>query len=641
MNSRYPHLISPMKVGNTYYKNRIISCPMTLHSLQGTELYPTEAVMQHFVNKAKGGAAVVTVASVSAKPDVADGIHANYSPYETESQRYLSQLVDQIHYYGAKASAQISLPPTVTKSAASAGQPLFIEEGFSEEMQEDEMRQITGWYADAALQLKNIGFDVIMLHFGHGNMFAQFMSPAYNNRTDKYGGSIENRARFPLMILKAVRENVGRNTVIELRLSGKEFEENGLTTEECIEFIKLYQEYIDIVQVSAGTHIPRWMTRVHPTSLLPHMPNAQFARAVKACPDIRIPVEAIGGIQELESAEALIAEGGADFVAIARGIIADPELPLKAYEGRGEDVVPCIKCLHCHDSVMYTSHYVCAVNPRIGFEHKTLTPPEEKRKKVVVVGGGPAGMQAALTAAENGHEVTLYEKSSSLGGQLSFSDFVSFKYDLRRFKDYLIAQVMKSSIDVRLNTEAAPELISKLGADAVIAAIGAKPVMPPIPGIDSDNVMLAVDVYGNDSGVGKNVAIIGGGQIGCETAIHLAELGRSVTVLEMQGELAPDAFHTYREAMLFRMEDLGIADITGARCTDIAEGIITYVDEGGSEKSIEADTILVAAGMYGLTDDAMLYFGTADRHYMAGDCRSRAADVEKAIRTGYAAGANV
>ena len=406
--------------------------------------------------------------------------------------------------------------------------------------------------------------------------------------------------------------------------------------EEAVEFVKLIQNQIDLIHVSAGMHNPKYMTVTHPCSFLPPMPNVFLAETVKKA-NMKIPVVTIGGIQELDGAEKILADGKADVVSIARGFIAEPNLAAKAYSGQGEDVTPCIKCMRCHDSAVFEYRYACSVNPTIGLEHKLpiLIQPAGVRRKIIVIGGGPAGMKAALIAAERGHEVILFEKSTTLGGVLKFSDYVSFKYDLKRFKDYLVSQVTKANILVKLNTEATPRILEEENADVIIAALGAEPIVPPIPGVDRKNVLMALQTYGKEEQLGQKIVVVGGGQVGCETALHLAKMGKEVTIVEMQDELAPDASCTHRTELLLELDACkDLQYFTSARCTAITEQSVSYADKAGSEQTIAADTIIIAAGMRAKEQKVAALCALGGRIVPVGDCIC-VGTVEKAMHSAF------
>jgi len=635
MQSRYPKLLSPLKVGPVTFRNRLFTAPIALWALQGNEPYPTEAVITHFANKARGGASCVTVSGVNLFPVGGDN-RIGYDVYQKPHVHYLAQLADRIHFFGARASMELGAVGVVQRPyGVSDGAP-SITGKLVKEMPESEMEAQANAFAHCAEVLKKAGFDMVLLHFGHGLTIGQFLSPLTNRRRDRYGGSLKNRARFPSLIIDRIRERIGSELLIEVRISGSEFEPGGIRVEEAIEYVRMIQERIDFIHVSAGIHNPKWMTTTHPSGFLPPMPNVFLAEAVKQA-GIEVPVVAIGGIQELDGAEKVIADGRADVVSIARGFIADPDLGEKARRGRGKDVVPCIKCMRCHDSVCYEYHYVCSVNPAIGFEHRLpdLVRPAEEKQRVVVVGGGPAGMQAALVAAERGHRVILYEKSDALGGVLKISDYVSFKYDLRRYKDYLVRRIRKSDVQLKLNTEVTEATLMEERADVIIAALGAEPVVPSIPGMDSEHVFQALHCYGREGSLGKKVAVIGGGQVGCETALHLSQMGIKVTIVELQAELAPQASSTHRTELRIRIaEDANIDCLSRIRCTAIGKKDIICEDHAGAIQTLPAHSVVLATGMRAKTKVVDGLRPLAGKLFAVGDC-VHPATVQEAVSSAF------
>ena len=635
----YPHLMSPVRVGKHMIKNRIIAAPVTLHSASNGESYPTESAMNFFVQRAKAGAGLVVCAGVKLLPVKDDGEHTGWDLYKYNSMHKLAELAERIHFYGAKASMEL-IGIFEDGYVASSGGMLMDGMTPGREIPISEMLRYKEGYAHSAKKLMELGYDGILLHFGHSIPVAQFLSPFTNHRTDQYGGSFENRIRYIVEILEAIRQQVGDNMIIEIRMSANEFKDGGIDLEEGLKIAERLQEYADIMQASCGMVTPELMCRTHPCDFQSPNPNVYLAEEFKSSGRISSFITAIGGIGSLADAEGIIASQKADFVAISRAFIADPELIPKSISGNEKDVVPCIKCMRCHDSTVYGHFFQCSVNPTIGImQHMNsmIVPPTDK-KKVAVVGGGPAGMYAALTAFKRGHHVTLYEKTLGLGGALKFSSKVPFKYSLTKFREYLINQIETSSIDVRLGTEVTPHELKNAEYDAVIIAIGAQPIIPKITGIEHS--IHATDVYGKEETLGNEIIVIGGGQVGCETALHLAKAGKTVTIIEMREVMAPDASRTHRGDILAHMDiQRNLISITDATCVSITNKSVTYT-KGGKKVDLHTDNIILAVGMKPRIDEADEYACVAPYFRSIGDC-VKARTVEMSVREGYFAGINI
>ena len=632
-----PKVLKPIRIGNVLLKNRIVSAPTTMHSLSNGELYPTEDAISFFESRARAGVGMVTVAGLKVGKDVADdGQNTAWDVNQPNHRNKLMELVERVHFYGAKISMELIgiFPEGYTVSDGCS----IMGWATGHEITREAMEAFKEEWAQAAADLVDCGFDAILIHSGHSVPLAQFLSPLTNKRTDEYGGSTENRCRYLIEILDAIRARVGSKLLIEVRISGTEFEEGGIDLEEGIRIGELIQDHLDILQVSAGMHNPKWMTWVHPCGFRPPMPNVYVAEAFKKTGKFHVPIVTLGAIDSLESAEQIIADGKADLVTMARSLIADPELIHKGMAGKTADVTPCIKCMRCHDSTVYGHHFQCAVNPTAGLEaslSKLVQKPGEC-KKVAIIGGGPAGMKAACVASDRGHQVTLFEATNRLGGMLHYAGYFSFKYPVKDYMNWLIGQVNKRPIDVKLGTKATPETVQ--GYDAVLVAIGAEPLILPVPGVEQAKV--AIETLGHEEALGSSVILIGGGQVGCETALHYAKLGKKVTVMEMQSELAPDASTTGRNELLTEIAaEPNFIPLTGAKCVSLTATSVTY-EKDGKQETITADSVVLSAGMKAKTQEADSFIGTALAFAEIGDC-VRARTVEYATKEAYYAAVNL
>lgn len=640
MKMQYPHMFSPITIGGVTFKNRIWSAPAGAHLLYGKEGYPNDHVVAYYANKARGGSANITVSAQNM--DIYqeyDNVHAHENIFDSENHRFWNHLTDAIHFYGAKASLELlgfSYHGRNYKGEL-VSYSVNGEEG-TQILDKAAMESIASIYADAAKNALKCGFDMILIHGGHGLILSQMLSPKFNTRTDEFGGCLENRAKFPIMILDAIRARVGKKLLIEYRISGSELGgDDCFTPDDCVAFLEMVQDKIDIAHISAGSFFTDTEHIMHPNNFLLPGHNTYLAEYVKKSGKIHIPILTLGAYQQPKDIEAALAAGKADIVAMARGTIADAALVNKSRKGKEDEIIPCIKCFHCLD-YRRAATFGCSVNPTVGREARlpVLVPPKEETKKVVIIGGGPAGMEAAVTAKQRGHEVILLEKNSVLGGKLNFSRQVPFKRDLCKFMDYLIHMVEKTGVDVRLNTEATVELVESLEPDVVIAAVGAKALVPPIPGVDGANVITAEEAYrkvkaGED--IGQKIAVLGGGDVGCETAVYLAqEAGKTVSLVEMTDTLAAASCAIPRTAITKEIETCVDAH-TGSRCTGITKDGITYVDAEG-EHSIQADTVVLSAGMVPQKAQAEAFRMIAGEFFPIGDC-VKANNVRTAVRTGY------
>lgn len=659
MHDQYPNLFSPITIGGVTYKNRIFQAPATPIVLQQDEPYPTEQYTEYYCEKAKGGSANVCVAGHTMNPNgLAVPGFSNLNLRNPHYTKYWAQFVDKIHFYGAKCSIELLsfMYSGWTSGKKGAGEHFFwsINGEVGPDGKErpaftkEALEAIAEDYANCAEIAMKVGFDGLLIHGGHGLVLHRFMSPLWNKRTDEFGGSFENRCRFPLMILDKIRERVGKKMVIEYRISGSELAdicqfphaEEQFGPEDVARFLNLAGDRIDIAHISAGNmSIPRAEAIMHPTIYGKPANNAYLAKKVKQL-GVPQPVLTLGAFLEPELMEKTLAAGEADLIALARGTIADPQLPNKARAGKEDEIIPCIKCFNCLDHSRQLL-YRCGVNPTVGREKflREHTPTAGTPKKVAIIGGGPAGMAAAIYASQMGHMPTIYEKDDHLGGKLVPASTASFKYDLHRFMEYQKHMLKKLGVTVKLNTEANPEMIQKEQYDAVFAAVGSRAFLPPIAGIDGKNVWIAEECYDKIDALGENIVLIGGGEIGCETALYLKEHGKNVTIIEMLPELASETFHLTRDMMLWRVEQK-VTAYTGAACKEISEHTVRFLDQNGVEQTIPCDSVIISAGMRPRAELAETFRDAAPEFRAIGDCTTPK-NVRIATQTAYDAAMNL
>lgn len=635
---QFPHLFKPLKVKGLTFKNRIMSPPnMLFHTVDGR---PTQYYISYLEHKARGGAGLVTLGEVA----VCDGgNHTPWTKWTRDNQPLYAEMAAAIHEHGALASVELThggqnARPEFNTVPVKGPVATVNHMGVSvQAMDLDDMEHVAESYAAAADYWYRAGFDTVLVHAGHGWIFNQFLSPIVNKRGDEFGGSLENRMRFPLMVLKRIRDRIGPKKVLMMRLSGSEREPDGYTVDDIIQFLAKAQEYVDVAEISTDG-----MTNMMASTYRPLGLNVAFAEAIKLSGKVSIPIFSIGSILYPEQAEEIIASGKADGVSVSRALIADPFWAKKAADGRADEITPCLRCLNCTDSDNIDRHFVCSVNPLIGREARLGFADTQGRaifrKKVLVAGGGPAGIQAAITAAQRGHEVILCEKDGVLGGLLRFTESDSLKHDLRRFKEFLVRRVYDMNVKVLLNTEVTDEVIERYHPDAIIVATGSTPIVPPIKGIE--NAHHAIDVYFKPENIkGDNIVIIGGGLVGVEAGLHLSNIGKKVTVLEMLDDYAVDAKFCYKAGLVRTVEELGLTVITGASCTEVTSGGVTY-EKDGRLRTVNGDTILFAVGMKPHDQPYFEMYDKAPFVYEVGDSK-KIGKVDGAVHSGYFAALDI
>ena len=664
MECQYPNLLKPVKAGKFILKNRLQSSNSMPHFSMGPEEYPADPIIAHFMGRSRG-AAFVTLCGVDDNldngfiPDSMDFSHfPDFDMYNPKCQNYMTELVDAMHAQNTLVSGSLFSANKKFRYINENGEHEFINACINKQFQmqmadgpdaiiddsldKEIIRKIIKSYGQRTALYKKLGFDAVTIHMSYrAQLPSQFLSPICNKRTDEYGGDLEGRARFALEMLEEVRKAAGSDMLIEIQFSAKE-PKGGYDIDEGIEFLRMAEKYLDIVQVrSAGGD------ENHPIPFeLRKTPFLNLAARIKA-EGFDFLVSNVGGYFDPALSDAAIREGKVDLVAMARAWISNPDYTELISSGRADDLVPCLRCNKCHgrgkDDVFVTT---CSVNPLFGFEKVSpyMERPTGQKKKIAIIGGGPGGMRSAIYLADRGHNVTIYEASEELGGAIRHSDYVPFKWTLKDYKDYLIAQVNKrKNITVKLSTllrAGDKEIHGKY--DVIIAAIGAEPVIPNIPGAVGSNVTIATHALMHSEEIGKNAVIIGGGEVGVETGMFLAQSGRNVTVLEMRDILAADStWIHYRDMMKEEWEKIGtFHSVVNATAKEITADHVTYTDKDGTDHEIPSDSVILSVGMRAKTDDALAFYDDAPAFYMIGDCK-RPGTIQTTNRNAYGVCMNI
>lgn len=648
MERKYPNLSRPITLGRTTFRNRMFSAPMG-----GTDITNDGCIgpksTAFYELRAKGGAGAVTVSELMVHPktDASHAYHLNTSILNSLASA--TYTADAIRRHGAMPSIELShsgmyagtymTDKTKQKSMNQWGPSDTIRpDGVSVKALSKEMiDEIVASYKEVAGLVKRAGFEMLMIHGGHGWLLNQFLSPYFNKRPDEYGGSLENRCRLAVEVLKAVREAVGPFFPIEFRLSGSELFEGGYDLEEGCRIAQQIEPYIDLLHVSAGTY-QRGFGDTHPSMFKEHGCNVYLAAEIKK--HVSVPVATIGGLNDPAQMEEIIASGKADVVYMARALLADPFLPRKVVENRDEEIVRCLRCFTCMAERAATSTRRCTVNPLIGreLEGDEVTPVPVK-KKVLVAGGGPGGLYAAYTAARRGHQVILCEKESEVGGILKSEQALPFKHEMYELAGTYKLLAEKVGVEIRLNTEVTKEYAEKENADALIIAVGSKPLVPPIPGLDGDNVVIVNNYYLEKEKVRDGVVVFGGGLAGCECAIHLGMEGKKVHLVEMRDMLAPDANVRHRPLLLKEIEKY-VTVHTGYKGLEVTKEGIFCEDKAGQKVLVPGTSVICALGQQSRTDVAEALWDAAPFVRVIGDA-AKVSTITNAVYWGYHAALDI
>ncbi|WP_230397394.1 NAD(P)/FAD-dependent oxidoreductase [Novisyntrophococcus fermenticellae] len=655
---KYNELFNPIVLGTTQFRNRIFASPIGLVHFQDN-LHPDEKLIAYYERKAQGGSATVSVGSAAAdngrsiigptlRLDDPTALAPHYRLSQCISRHGAIADIELIHAGANAYYAKLGFGNEIYGAFPSINGLGMEVPGMPEEVIFDTIEK----FGDAAQMAKHCGYGMVTIHAGHGWLFNQFLGPE-NNRKDQWGGNMENRARFVNAIASNIKKKCGQGFPICIRISGSEMFEGGYDIDYGVEIAKQLDGHYDLINVSVGAHeVPSVFTITHPSMFLEDGTNVKYAEAVKK--HMRYSkVAAVGAIAEPEMMEEIIASGKADVVYLCRQLIADPDTAYKAQMGKAKEIRKCIRCFECFSAEFTKKTTYCAINPEIGFEVETryVDPIAKYKKKILVAGGGVGGMQAALTAAERGHEVILCEKTDILGGALRCELKVPFKQNTQKYLDGQAERIKDSNIDLRMNTKVTPELAKEINADVIIAALGAKPLIPKIPGIDGKNVFEADYAYMHAEKVGDNVIVLGGGLSGIELAIYLAGLGKKVSIMEMANSLNFSGNIIHSMAIKGEIERYNIQIITSTKATEInetgvigeyagnefspaslsktikegmLESVITQIKDGnveiGDKKLYKADSVIYAFGMIPLRDEANALRECAPLFLELGDC---------------------
>ncbi|MDC7125951.1 MAG: FAD-dependent oxidoreductase [Spirochaetales bacterium] len=627
----FSHVFQPLTIRGLTLKNRLQYAPtVVLKCAPNGDM--TQEMIDFMKWQANTGVAYITVGDTPVTHENDSAWLCEMNVNSDDCIHGMNQLVESARYNGAEISVELAHAGRGSRQtqggdpvlAVSASRPLNPEETNLKEMDYDDMQYMKERYVDCAVRCKKAGFRMVMLHCAHNNLIAQFLSPHSNVRTDEYGGSPENRRRWPLEVIKAVREAVGEDMVIEIRVSAQEDTPGGLEFPESLDFMEAAQEFVDIIHISRGNIFTIGGTYTIPTYLKGRQLNVAFAAEAKK--RLKIPVAVVGNITSLAEAEEIIASGKADIVAMAKSHMADGDLVAKSLKSNIEDIRPCTRCDWCGNANTYGTSMRCAINPRMGISGEIEKLPETKRKRVVVIGGGPGGMMAAQTLTARGHKVTLFEKSDSLGGLLKDATDAPFKEYLRKYLEWDIRATLNCGADIRLNSEVSLHTIEKENPDAVIVATGSSYLHPQIPGINKPIVKKVREVDNHSVDPGQKVVICGGGLTGLECALMLAMEGKSVTVID---KIPKDNFCEgmpifNRADLLAHLNKYNVNLIGEVSVTEFTDHGIELQNADGHAQSLVADSCVIAMGVE--PDNSLAHLLLKEygpQVSLVGDCVSR------------------
>ena len=631
--NNFSHLFEPIQIGKTTVKNRIFMPPLSTNLAD--KGYVTDALVEHYSNRARGGVGLIVTEVTTVEPTYTY-LPGDMSIYDDSYIPGWKKLVDAVHKYDTKILSQLFHPaymafpvPGTPQLIAPSNVGPYYAKSAPRAVTVEELHVLVRQFGEAALRFKKAGGDGVEIQCAHAHgLLGGFLTPLYNKRTDEYGGDINGRLRLTLEVIREVRKQCGDDFIIDVRISGDEYSEGGLTLNDMIYVSKqLEKEGVDFLHVSGGNTIKRGSSMPAPgTSPAPHAHASEEIRK-----HVHIPVATVARINEPWVAEELIADGKADICMIGRANLCDSEFANKAREGRTDDIRPCIGCGRCLTGIMFGKPIACTVNPSV--ETNDIDEADVK-KKVLVIGGGPAGMEAAYVAKKRGHEVVLCEKENELGGLLRLAAVPISKQELCKVIKFMARRLNNEGIDVRTGCEVTPQMLEDEFKDyEIICSTGAKP--KEIEAFKQfKQTMTADDILSGRKFPGRTIVILGGGSVGCETADYLAPLvndlfpaNRDVTVIEMTGSLMTGEGGAAKSRLTQRLMSKGVKLLLNAQVKKVDESTITYEQDGEEHTIKDADTLVFAVGY---TPTKVEY---ENAHYI-GDC-GKVGNLKDAISGAY------
>lgn len=637
----FDHLFSPLIVRGKTIKNRC-TVPAMVTDFCNEDGTATERYLAYHEEKAKGGWGLIITEDYNVDP-LGHGFKSTAGLWNDDQIASHSELPKRVHKYGATILAQIYHCGRQTNSGAINGLPRSssaIMCPFGDEipvpLSTEEVKEMVQKFGDTAYRAKKCGFDGVEIHGAHGYLITQFFSQYSNKRIDEYGGNFWNRTRFAREIVENVREKCGEDFIIDMRISADEFVEGGLTIEDNKAIARMLENAgLDMLHVSVGNYLSVDLNVA--SSYTTHGWFTDWAKAIKEV--VTIPVITVSRINDPFLADSILASGKADFVAMGRASLTDPAMPNKAKASQFEDIRRCIACNDGCIGTLFTDNPIkCVLNPELGHEYEGGIQPAETKKSVAVVGAGPAGLYAAIAAATAGHKVTVYEKSEHAGGQFYFAAIPPCKGEITDFIVWQLAQCKKLGVEIKYNTEATAELLLAEKPDSIIIASGSTPIMPPIPGLkESEKTALAKDILDGKVKPGSKCVLIGGGQVGAETAHFLSQMLRNVTIVEMRDSIASDAALAANWQLTKALEVRKVKMMTSTTVLNITDNGVVVKDQSGIESEIAADTIVVAAGYRSYNPLSAELANSGIPVQVVGDA-IQARNVSSATEEGYHAG---